>query len=342
MPRHAEIPRCTDEILETLRDWATGRAERRMVERAKIILGSIEGQSDAAIANELGLRPNTVGMWRHRFIGHGLEGLFDLPRPGQPRKRDAAGTRKSLLGLLDTPPPKGQAKWDGKALAEALGITADKVWRILREEGISLQRHRNWRVGADADIATKVADIVGLYLNPPQDAIVISVEEKPSGQAIEPPVGYVFTSSVRLARELKRAHARNGSLNLFAALEVATAQINAKVTGGKKRLGFLDFMDRVSGEYPSDKEIHAILENYPVHGKTNAWLAAHPNFTFHFTPTSASWLNLVGIWFSIMATKPTKPTKGASLSGMPPLAKAINDFISVYNERAEPFVWRKR
>jgi transposase len=144
MPRVAEKPRCADEIAETLRSWAASRTlERRMVERAKIILKSIDGYSDSAIAKELGLRPNTVGVWRHRFIKSGLDGLFDRPRPGKAPKYDPAATRESILELLQTPPPNGQAAWNGQAVAEALGLSAHKVWRVLRAEGISLQRRRS-------------------------------------------------------------------------------------------------------------------------------------------------------------------------------------------------------
>jgi transposase len=310
-----------------------------MVERAKIILKSIEGQSDSSIALELGIRPNTVGMWRHRFIKQGLEGLFDLPRPGKPLKYDVVETRNSVLKLLETPPPKGQSVWDGKAVAKALGISDDKVWRILRAEGICLQRQRSWCVSTDVNFTAKAADIVGLYLNPPEDAIVISIDEKPSIQAIESPVGYVFTSNKKIVQGFKSTYARHGTLNLFAALEVATGQINTKFTEKKRRIEFLEFMEQIAEEYPQEKEIHVILDNYCIHKKCDLWLAKHPNFTFHFTPTSASWLNMVEIWFGIMTKK---ALKGGSFASIAELCKAISDFISVYNEHAEPFVWRKR
>jgi transposase len=144
MPRIAEAPSHTEEDLHTLMAWSKSRTiQARMVERAKIILKSIGGQTDSSIAAELNLRPNTVGLWRRRFIEHGLDGLFDRPRSGKPEKYDPVETRKAVLELLETPPPKGQAKWDGKAVAERLNISDDKVWRILRKEGISLQRRRS-------------------------------------------------------------------------------------------------------------------------------------------------------------------------------------------------------
>jgi transposase len=300
---------------------------------------SIEGKTNASIADELQIRPNTVGLWRRRFNECGLNGLLDLPRPGKPPKYDHEQVRKSILELLETPPPKGQAAWDGKAVAKAMNISDDKVWRILRAEGICLQRQRSWCVRTDVNFTAKAADIVGLYLNPPEEAIVFSIDDKPSIQALERSAGYVLTSNSKIVRGFKSTCKRHGTLNLFAALEVATGQISAKFTEKKRRLEFLEFMDQLAAEYPPDKEIHAILDNYCIHKNCDRWLAAHPNITFHFTPTSESWLNMVEIWFGIMTGK---VLKAASFKGTDDLMKDINDFISVYNDSAEPFVWRKR
>ena len=340
MPRTAEKPQLTTEDEQALKEWANSRTlEYRMVERAKIILMSWEGNPDSVIADRLQLRPNTVGIWRHRFLEKGLEGLMDLPRSGAKPKYDSVETRKAILELLETPPPKGQATWDGKSVAEALSISDDKVWRILRAEGICLQRQRSWCVSTDVAFATKAVDIIGLYLNPPEDAIVLCLDEKPSIQALERPVGYVLTSSSKVVRGFKSTYKRHGTLNLFAALEVATGQISSKITTLKRRIEFLEFMDQMAVEYDPDKEIHVIMDNYCIHKRCDAWLAAHPNFSFHFTPTSASWLNMVEIWFGIMTRK---ALKGASFKDCSELTQAIHDFISVYNEKAEPFVWRKR
>jgi transposase len=246
---------------------------------------------------------------------------------------------RAILEILETPPPKGQGSWDGKAVAEALNISDDKVWRVLRAEGICLQRRRSWCVSTDVNFAAKAVDIVGLYLNPPENAIVLSLDEKPSIQAIERPVGYVLTSSNKVVQGFKSTYKRHGTLNLFAALEVATGQISTKFTTRKRRIEFLEFMDQMAAEYEPDQEIHVILDNYCIHKRCDAWLANHPNFKFHFTPTSASWLNMVEIWFGIMTRK---ALKGASFTDCSELAKSIEDFISVYNDTAEPFIWRKR
>ncbi|MDR2141865.1 MAG: IS630 family transposase [Deltaproteobacteria bacterium] len=340
MSRVAEKPQCSQEVLNALTNMANSRTvEVRMAERAKIVLMSVEGTADVDIAEKLGIRPNTVGMWRQRFIKRGLEGLRDLPRPGKKPTYDPVETRKSILEILETPPPVGQATWDGKSVANALNISDDKVWRVLRAEGICLQRQRSWRVSADVNFVAKAVDIIGLYLNPPQNAIVLSVDEKPSIQAIERPVGYVYTSNRKIVRGFKSAYKRNGALNLFAALEVATGHITTQITERKRRIEFLEFMDQLSNDYPAGQEIHVVMDNYCVHKRRDIWLGEHPNFSFHFTPTSASWLNMVEIWFGVMTRK---ALKGGNFASRSELAKAINDFISVYNSKAEPFVWRKR
>jgi transposase len=218
-------------------------------------------------------------------------------------------------------------------------LQSDQVWRILRKEGISLQRQRSWCVSHDVDFVSKAANIVGLYLNPPKNAIVFSIDEKPSIQAIERPVGHVYTSNKKIVQGFTSTYKRHGTLNLFAALEVATGSIIAKFTEKKRRIEFLEFMDQVASNYSAAQEIHVILDNYRIHKRCDLWLAQHPNFKFHFTPTSASWLNMVGIWFGIITRK---ALKGSSFSNCSELAQAVKDFISVYNDKAEPFVWRKR
>ena len=238
-----------------------------------------------------------------------------------------------------TPPPRGQARWDGLALAKAAGAKKSTVYALLQKDGIHLQRSRSWCVSTDPQFAAKAADIVGLYLAPPQKALVLSVDEKPSIQALSRATGYVQTSSGKIARGLKSTYRRNGTLNLFAALNVATGNVRNKTTATKTRVDFQAFMDEVVADVPADQEIHVILDNYCTHKKNDAWLKAHPNVTFHFTPTSASWLNQVEIWFGILTRK---ALKGASFDSKEALAKAIHDFCDVWHENAHPFIWRKR
>jgi len=330
---------CSDEELKELRSWVKRhKTEKRMVERAKIILQCHEGMRNDEIAKELKTRPNTVSKWRQRFAKKRLAGLYDALRSGKPKKYGAE-TRNSVLKKLEEAAPKGQASWDGGSLAKALKIPASIVWKILRKEGIQLQRIRSWCVSTDKEFSAKAADIIGLYLNPPQNALVLSIDEKPSIQALERKTGYVETSSGKIVRGLKSTYKRNGTLNLFAALNVATGEVKTKTTQTKKRPDFQNFMNSIVEGIPLGQEIHVILDNYATHKKNDEWLAAHPNVFFHYTPTSASWLNQIEIWFGILSRK---ALKGASFSSTESLKQAIEDFVEVYHENAKPFVWRKR
>lgn len=286
----------------------------------------------------MGLRPNTVGMWRQRFAERGLAGLKDAPRSGKPAKYGAE-LQQRILEQLELAPPPGMASWDGASLAATLGVSDAAVWRVLRKQGIQLQRHRSWCVSTDPEFAAKAADVIGLYLNPPQNALVLSVDEKPSIQALERARGYVQTSSGKIVQGIKSTYKRHGTVNLFAALEVATGVIRGKTTQTKKRADFQAFLDEIVAEHPAEREIHIILDNLSTHKKNDDWLAAHPNITFHFTPTSASWLNQVEIWFGIFQRK---ALKNASFGSTEQLIEAIQAFTATYNENAAPFVWRKR
>lgn len=339
MTRVAVALVCSTEQRAELMNLARSRtAEARLVERAKMVLACLEGKRNDEVSRELGVRPNTVGLWRKRFAAAGVAGLRDQARPGK-KPIYGAELRERILRQLEVPPPSGLAGWDGGSLAAALGVSDDAVWRVLRHEGIQLRRHRSWCVSTDPQFAAKAADIIGLYLNPPAQALVLSVDEKPSIQALERATGYVQTSSGKIVRGLKSTYKRHGTINLFAALEVATGVIRGKTTQTKKRIDFQAFMSEIAADQPSDRQIHVILDNYCTHKKNETWLAAHPNVIFHFTPTSASWLNQVEIWFGIFSRK---ALAGASFQSADQLRQAIQDFTAAYNEHAAPFVWRKR
>ena len=309
-----------------------------MVERARIVLACLDGKRNDEVGRVLGVRPNTVGLWRKRFAADGVAGLRDRARPGKAATYGPE-LRQRLLRQLELPAPKGLASWDGGSLAEALGVSDDAVWRVLRKDGIQLRRRRSWCVSTDPQFAAKAADIIGLYLDPPNNALVLSVDEKPTIQAVERARGYVQTSSGKVVQGLKSTYKRHGTINLFAALEVATGVIHGKTTQTKKRVDFRAFMDELVGEFPAARPIHVILDNFCTHKRNEDWLTAHPNVTFHFTPTSANWLNQVEIWFGIFSRK---ALAGASFRNVDQLVQAIKDFTEVYNAKAAPFVWRKR
>lgn len=339
MARVAVALSCTAEVMAKLERLSRSRnGEVRLAERARIVLACLQGKRNEEVAREVGVRPNTVGQWRQRFATRGILGLHDKPRTGKPVKYGTE-LRDRVLAQLELAPPAGMASWEGGSLALALGVSDDAVWRVLRKEGIQLQRHRSWCVSTDPEFAAKAADVIGLYLNPPQNALVLSVDEKPSIQAIERTRGYVQTSSGKIVQGMKSTYKRHGTINLFAALEVATGAIRGKTTQTKKRADFQAFMDEVIADQPLERQIHVILDNYSTHKKNDDWLAAHPNVTFHFTPTSASWLNEVEIWFGIFQRK---TLRNASFGSIDQLIEAIRSFSAAYNKNAAPFVWRKR
>lgn len=339
MPRKAAKIEIRQEDKATLLARASSRTlPKQTVDRAKMILDSEQGKPVKQIAQELNTYPNKVIYWRKRYVEKGLEGLNDNPRSGRPAIYDET-FRDSVLKLLSQPPPKGLSAWDGPELAKVLNVKTDAVWKILRKEGINLQRQRSWCISTDKDFASKAADIVGLYLAPPLNAIVLCVDEKPSIQALERKTGFIKTDSGKVVRAYKSTYKRHGTLNLFAALEVSTGRIKGKITEEKKRIDFQKFMDEVVAEYCSDQEIHVVLDNYCTHKKNEAWLARNKNLYFHFTPTSASWLNQVEIWFGIFSRK---ALRGASFANPQQLRQRIEDYIKRYNPDSRPFKWRKR
>ena len=306
--------------------------------RAQIILAAAEGRSSKEIAYRLGTRTATVGKWRNRFARGGLPSLQDAPRSGQPRKYHAA-TERRILAKLDEPPPSGYATWSGGLLAEALGdVHKRQVWRVLSEHGIQLQRRRSWCISTDPEFAAKAADIVGLYLAPPENAVVLSVDEKPHIQALERAQGWLKLPNGKAVTGFNHEYKRHGTTTLFAALNVVTGKVKGGHYQRRRRVEFLAFMNGVIAEY-TEREIHVILDNLSTHKpKHDQWLARHKNVHFHYTPTHASWLNQIECWFSILSRR---ALQGASFTSPKQVRHAIDLFIRAYNEKAAPFEWKK-
>jgi transposase len=322
-----------------LEAWARApTTEQRLVERARIVLSAAGGKPSRAIARELGCARGVVSKWRMRFAEAGLAGLSDAPRSGKPKTYSADADGR-ILALLDRPPPRGFARWTAPLIARELGDVSDQyVWRFLRAQGIDLAGRRSWCLSTDPEFAAKAADIVGLYLNPPENAVVLAVDEKPAIQALERAQGYLKLPNGRTLTGFAHEYKRRGTTTLFAALEVATGQIKARHSKRRRRPEFLDFMNRVVADYP-EQEIHVVLDNLSTHKpKRDRWLARHKNVQFHFTPTHASWLNQVEIWFSILARG---ALRGASFASVRQLRQAIDAFIEAYNPTATPFQWQK-
>ena len=314
--RAAELA-LTDEQRVTLRSWlAAGKTERRLAFRAQIILAVAEGLSNKAAAARLATRPATVSKWRGRFARHGL------------------------AGVADAPPPAGYARWNGPLLAKHLGdISKHQIWRVLREHEISLERRRSWCISTDPAFAQKATDIVALYLQPPENAVVLSVDEKPHIQALERAQGWLKLPNGKAFTGFNHEYKRHGTTTLFAALEVATGLVKAGHYRRRRRVEFLHFMNRVLAEHPG-QEIHVILDNLNTHKpKHDRWLARHKNVHFHFTPTHASWLNQVEVWFSILSSN---ALAGASFTSPRQVREQIDAFIAAYNQDAPPFAWTKQ
>jgi transposase len=331
-----ELPSVDKELLEA---WAKSQTmPHNLVQRAQIILLSSQGIAVKEVAARLSTYPNKIIHWRKRYENGGISALKDRPRSGRPSPH-LRPLKEQVLELLGKEPPNGLARWDGSSLAERLGVSVHTVWAVLRREGIHLQRQRSWCISTDKDFAVKAADIVGLYLGPPLNAVVICVDEKPSMQALERKTGFVKTRNGKIVSAYKSTYKRHGTLNLFGALEVHSGKVVGKVTEKKKREDFIEFMDELVGEYDEQTELHVILDNYCTHKKNEDWLAKHPNVYFHFTPTSASWLNQVEIWFGIFTRK---VLRNASFADKNQLREKIEAYIKSYNPNAEPFKWRKR
>jgi transposase len=339
MRKPRALVQLTEEEEKTLRDWTRqGTAEHRLVERARVILLAHEGQTNQQIAKHLHTRGARVSKWRQRFAEGRLEGLYDCERPGKPAKYDQR-TERRVLRLLDQAPPQGYSQWNGGRLAEALGdVSKDQVWRILRRHDICLQRRRSWCISTDPEFGPKAADVVGLYLNPPANALVLSVDEKPSIQALERAQGYLRLPNGKAVNGFSHGYKRHGTTTLFAALEITTGLVKTAHYSRRRRREFLDFMNEIVSAHPG-QEIHVVLDNLNTHKpKEDRWLQRHRTVHFHYTPTYSSWLNQVECWFSILSRQ---ALQGASFTSPQQLRQAIDRFVDVYNQKAAPFEWKK-
>jgi transposase len=325
-----------DRVVLEARVRAPTSAQRDVL-RARIVLLASEDRSTRSIAETLTVMPRTVSLWRGRYSREGLAGLAEKPRPGPPAKYDAE-TGKRVLAVLDRPAPAGFARWTGPLIAAELGdVSAQHVWRVLRAQKLDLAASKSWCESTDPDFVAKAADVVGLYMAPPENAVVICVDEKPSIQALERAQGYLKLPNGRALSGHSHDYKRHGTSTLFAAFEVASGKVTAAHTKRRRRLEFLDFMDEIVAAYP-DQELHVVLDNLNTHKNNDAWLAAHPMVAFHFTPTSASWLNQVEIWFSILQKKSLSK---ASFTSVKQLREHMDRFIAAYNLNPKPFAWTK-
>ncbi len=323
-----------------LESWLrAGKTEQRYPDRAKIILELHNGKSNKAVSAQLNTREATVSKWRKRFQENGIIGLQDKPRSGKPKKYTSEDEER-ILRKIDEPVPKGYAKWNGPLLSRQLeNVSKDEVWKVLRKNKIYLQRNHSWCISTDPEFSKKAADIVALYLHPEQNAVVLCIDEKPSIQALSREQGWLKLPDGRAISGYSHEYKRNGTITLFAALEIASGQIKGKLYKRKRRREFLDFMNEVVQGYEMNQQIHVILDNFSTHKpKNDKWVQRHKNVHFYYTPTHASWLNMIEIWFSLLSRH---ALKGRSFNNVKELITGIRDYMEVYHESAHPFEWTK-
>jgi transposase len=280
----------------------------------------------------------TASKWRVRYARQRLAGLDETGARGAAAKYGPSDQQR-ILAMLDQSPPDGYANWTAPLLARALGDVHEQyIWRFLRAQKIDLSGRKSWCESNDPEFVAKAAEIVGLYMAPPENAVVLSVDEKPSIQALERAQGYLKLPGGRAMIGQSHDYKRHGTTTLFAALDVATGQVTGRHYRRRRRVEFLDFMNRIVAEYP-DRDVHVVLDNLSTHKpKRDLWLARHPRVHFHYTPTHTSWLNQIEIWFSILSSK---SLSGVSFHGVRQLRAHIDSFIASYNEDARPFAWTK-
>jgi len=314
------------------------KSEARMRDRARIVLLAADGLASRAIGREVGCTPGTASKWRVRYAKDRLAGLSETgDRGAEPRYGPEHDRR--ILALLDRPPPAGYVNWSAPLLARELGdIHEQYIWRFLRAQKIDLSGRKSWCESNDPDFVVKAAEIVGLYMSPPDNAVVLSVDEKPSIQALERAQGYLKLPNGRAMTGQSHDYKRNGTTTLFAAFDVGSGEVIGRHYKRRRRVEFLNFMNQVVARHPG-KQIHVIVDNLSTHKpKRDMWLARHPNVHLHYTPTHASWLNQIEVWFSILAGK---SLKGGSFASVRELVQHIDSFIASYNDTARPFVWTK-
>ena len=307
-----------------------------VVQRAHIVLACAAGESNSSIAKRLGLTRVTVGKWRLRYHQLGLPGLHDELRPGRPRLHQDERVAEVINAALQAPPPQAP-HWSVRAMAQHTGISKSTVQRWFDLFGVQPHRQRHFKLSNDPFFIEKVRDIVGLYLNPPDHAVVLCVDEKSQIQALQRtqpllPMGLGYVEGVT------HNYVRHGSTTLFAALDVATGAVLAQCKRRHRHQEFLAFLRHIDANVPAPLDIHLIVDNYATHKhpKVKAWLARRPRYHLHYTPTYASWINQVERWFGLITQQ---AIRRGSFSSVKELTRKINAFVERYNADASPFAW---
>jgi transposase len=325
---------------EQLERWARRRRTAAgLALRSRIVLAAAGGENNSQIARRLGVGRPTAAKWRARFVAERLAGLLDEPRPGRPRTLGDERVEELIVRTLETAPPDGGTHWSTRQMAAVVGLSQSSVSRIWRAFGLQPHRLEHWKLSKDPLFVEKVRDIVGLYLDPPERAIVLCVDEKSQIQALDrsQPILPILPG---VPARASHDYVRHGTSSLFAALDAASGKVIGSLHARHRAIEFKRFLATLDREVPGELEVHLILDNYATH-KTPAvrrWLLGHPRFALHFTPTGASWLNLVERWFAELTAR--KLRRGVHRS-VRELNSDIRDWLAHWNEDPRPYIWTK-
>jgi transposase len=338
MPRRADVV-LSDREREVLERWARRpKSAQALALRCRIVLAAADGEASKEIAARLGCNRSTVGRWRGRFAERGLDGLHDEPRPGKPRSISDDDVERVIVKTLEEQ-PAGATHWSTRSMAHATGMSQTAVSRIWRAFGLKPHQSEAFKLSPDPQFIDKVRDIVGLYLNPPEAAVVLCVDEKSQIQALDR-TAPVLPLMPGVAERRTHDYVRNGTTNLYAALDVASGQVIADMNPRHRAEEFRRFLKLIDRSVPAALHVHVVLDNSSTHKtpQIQRWLVRHPRFTLHFTPTYSSWLNLVERWFAELTNKWIKRSAHRSARD---LVASIRTWITGWNEDPRPYVWHK-
>lgn len=339
--RVAQTITLTDEERAVLVKWSRGRSvETRRMQRAKIVLAAAAGQENRAIAAALGCTRRTVGTWRRRFAESRLAGIErDAPRPGRTATVRSAHEAEILRKTTQETPPDA-TQWSVRSMAEATGVSRTTIHRIWNDHNLQPHRIKSFKVSNDPRFAEKLVDVVGLYLDPPEHALVLSCDEKSQIQALDRSQKSLPLYPGRL-KTLTHDYRRHGTTTLFAALELREGKVISRCLPQHRHQEWIKFLEQIDAETPAELQLHLIVDNYATHKhpKVVKWLKKHPRFHIHFIPTSSSWLNIVERWFRDLTQK---RIRNGVFRSVAQLEQAITDYILCHNARPKPFVWTKK
>jgi transposase len=337
-PRLAKLELTVQENNQLVEWTRRHKTSQALALRSWIILGCAQGVDNCEVARRCRVMRQTVSKWRNRFLERRLDGLLDEPRPGAPRKLDDARI-EALIATTLNERPREATHWSTRLLAAKVGLSQTTVSRAWRAFGLQPHRSETFKLSTDPLFIDKVRDIVGLYLDPPTKAMVLCVDEKSQIQALDR-TQPILPLAPGLPERRTHDYKRHGTTTLFAALDVATGKVIGELHRRHRSKEFLAFLRTIENNVPAELDVHLIMDNYGTH-KTptvKGWLARHPRFHVHFTPTSGSWLNLVERWFGLISQRQIK--RGTHRSTFE-LERAIRDYLSIYNEEPKPFDWTK-